>query len=50
MLVKDFCQLMRAFDLSWHLKRLQNKQYYSFVRYGDGEWEALFRNSGGFAW
>lgn len=46
MLVKDFYSLMRAFDLSWHLKRLQNKQYYSFIRYGDGEWEALFRDSG----
>lgn len=46
MLVKDFRHRMRAFDLNWHLKRLQNEEYYSFVRYGDGEWEALFRDSG----
>lgn len=37
---------MHRVGLDWHLERLRNKQYYSFVHYGDGEWRALTRDSG----
>lgn len=36
----------RIFPLDWHISRLKNKEYYSFVRWGDGEMKALLKKSG----
>jgi len=36
----------RLLPLDWHISRLKNQQYYSFVRWGDGEMKALTRDSG----
>jgi len=37
---------MQMVGLDWHLERLRNRKYYSWVRYGDGELEALLGDSG----
>lgn len=36
----------RIVPLDWHISRLKNKEYYSFVRWGDGEMKALTLDSG----
>lgn len=29
------------YDLNYYLERIKNKQYFSFCRYGDGEWNCI---------
>jgi len=37
---------IKNIPLSQYVNRLKNNEYFSFVRYGDGEWIALFRGAG----
>lgn len=37
---------LKCLELDWHISRLKNRRYYSFVRWGDGELKALIRTEG----
>lgn len=37
---------MKDVPLSEYVNRLKNRDYFSFIRYGDGEWKALIKGAG----
>jgi len=37
---------IKEVPLEWYVKKLKDREYFSFVRYGDGEWLAIFRGGG----